>query len=281
MAALLLAAAAFADDAEDKVAAQKKQAEANWETVGAGEAARHETKHFLIYGPKALDRRLKDLGALLEKEYDLAAAALRYDADKTPWVGKLTVYLFAEREHFTAFRRRVEKRRPEVEEVSSYSTTDEALHVAVAPPQTRPGSPQETLAAELVASILLVRKLGQEVELPEWLVSGFSRATYYRAMPADKAVAAERRRAALLSRKHGPRDVWGRTLELDEAVLLRASLADFLAYGPGSARFAVFVDGFKPVENMPRKTTEQALEAAGLKVDAVETGWKVWVLSPR
>jgi hypothetical protein len=279
MAVLLLAAAAFADD---KVAEQKKTAEANWEAVGAGEFARHETKHFQIYAPKAMEKKLKELGTLLEKEYDLAAGVVKYGSKTDPWPGKLTVYLFAERDHMTAFLRRVDKRRPEAEDTGSYSATDEALHVAAGPPRDKKGLAQETQAAELAAGVVLVRKLGKDGELPDWLVSGFGRATYYRAAPTDKGVAVERRKAATLSRKHGPRDVWtSGSLETEQAGPLRASLADFLAYGPGAAKFPAFVDGFKSAENMPKKTTEQALDAAGLRAETVETTWKAWVLAPR
>ena len=53
----------LADDAADKLAAQKKAAQDNWGQLEAGEAAVQETAHFLIYGPKAMDRQVKALDA--------------------------------------------------------------------------------------------------------------------------------------------------------------------------------------------------------------------------
>jgi hypothetical protein len=74
--------------------------------------------------------------------------------------------------------------------------------------------------------------------------------------------------------------VWG-SLDADEAAVLQASLADFLAYGPGAAKFVSFVAAYEPEENMERKTTEQALMAVNLKPDAINRGWQTWVLRGR
>ena len=71
--ALMVSATARADDdAAAKAAAQKKKAEANWEAVEAGPAAFLETAHLLIFVPKAQEKRLKELGTLLEKDYEVA-----------------------------------------------------------------------------------------------------------------------------------------------------------------------------------------------------------------
>ena len=67
-----------AEDAKAKVAERKKKAEANWETVGAGDFAHLETKHLLVYAPQAQEKQLKGLGGLLEKQYELAWKALNW-----------------------------------------------------------------------------------------------------------------------------------------------------------------------------------------------------------
>jgi hypothetical protein len=36
------------------------------------------------------------------------------------------------------------------------------------------------------------------------------------------------------------------------------------------------VVGFKPGENQDSRTTAQAMEAAGIKADIVESRWKAW-----
>ena len=279
-AALSLTAAARADeDTAAQVAAQKKKAQANWEAVEAGPAATLETKHLLLYAPKAMEKRLKAVGTLLEKHYDLASSALGVDPKEGPWPGKLAVYLFPEREQFGAFVRRVEKRRLLPEQATAFSVAnDEDLHAAALPSRAKGGPPLEGQAGAAIAQALLARKAGKDTPLPAWLVVGFGRATYYRAAPADRAVQAERRQARALSRNRGPADVWDDKLGADEADALRGSLADFLAYGPGSPKFPAFVAGFKPGENMQAKTTAQALDAARLAPDLVTASWKRWAL---
>ena len=67
---------------------------------------------------------------------------------------------------------------------------------------------------------------------------------------------------------------------VDEAALLDASLMDYLAYGPGAGKFSKVLDGFKPEDNIPMKTTLQALQNAGLTLEALNTRWQKWVLTP-
>lgn len=272
----LPAAAADAPETAAKVAAQKKKAEADWQALEAGPAATLETKHLLIYAPKALEKRLKAAGPLLEKHYELAASALGIDPKEGPWPGKLAVYLFPEREPFGAFVRRVEKQRLLPGQTTAYSAEGDEPHAA-AMPSPKAGPPLEGQAGSAVAQALLARKAGKDTPLPAWLVAGFGRATYYRAAPADKVVQAERRQARALSRTRGPADVWGGRLDAAEAEVLGGSLADFLAYGPGSPKFPAFVAGFKPEDNMQAKTAAQALDAAGLAPERVTASWKRWV----
>ncbi len=63
--------------------------------------------------------------------------------------------------------------------------------------------------------------------------------------------------------------------------MLEASLADFLAYGPGQSKFAAFVEAFKPEENQEKKTTEQALEGINLPKDRLNTRWREWAANPK
>ncbi len=264
-----------ADDVKARVAEQKKQAEGNWETAGAGEFAHLETKHLLIYAPEAMDKQLKGLGALLEKQYDLAWRALGLEEKKDDLPGKVTVYLFASREAFTAFVRRVEKRRVMAEDEGSYSAADDDLHAAAGPPR-KGGFPVEAMAGEQVAALLLARKAGKNTPLPSWLTSGFGRATYYRAAPATKAVLDDRKLASKLARVRSAADVWNGTADAAEMDALAGSLVDFLAYGPLADKFPSFVVGFQPGENMDSRTAAQALEAAGLKGDVIDQRWKAW-----
>ena len=80
-----------------------------------------ETDHLLIYAPKDWDKRLKDLGTLLEKQYDQAKSALGYDDKTDPFPAKATVFVFGEREQFTAFVRRVDKQRLDSDDAASFN----------------------------------------------------------------------------------------------------------------------------------------------------------------
>jgi hypothetical protein len=277
---LLPAAPALADD--DKLAAQKKTAQENWDTLGLGDPAHLETAHLLIHAPKSYEKRVKEIGAALERHYEQARKALGYDTEE-PLPGKVAVYLLPEREQFTAFVRRVEKRRLQPEDAGSHQVEGDFPHVAAGPPQAKTDAPVEGQAGEQLARAVLVKKAGVRTPLPLWLTAGFGRATTYRASPRDRVVAEERKRAAALLAKNRwtAGDVWGGTLGDEEAAVLQASLADFLAYGPGASKFAEFVEGFRPEEGQERRTTEQALESANLTIDRVSKIWREWAPNPK
>jgi len=283
--ALVMVSAANAADQANSADALKKKAEASWETVVGGKPALHETKHFLLVAPDALAKRLKDMGLLLEKHHDKAKEALKFEVkeeDKGEVLpGKVVVYLFGERDHFKAFVRRIEARRLLPEESSSFRADDAKLHIAVSPPSGRQGLAVEIQACEQAASLLLARRAGVRTPLPDWLVSGFGRATYYRVAPRDKAVLADRALAAKLARKHTAEEIWNGKIAADEADALQGSLVDYLAYGPGARAFPKLVTGYAPEENKERKTAWQAFDAANMKPDVVARGWKRWVATAR
>jgi hypothetical protein len=245
--------------------------------------ATHETAHLIVVAPKELEKRLKEIGTRLEAHYDTAYKVL-FKPKEVAWPGKLTVFLFAEPEHLDAFIRRVEKRRLVGVEKGTFIAEDDRLFAAATGLREKGDPALEVQAAQQVASALLMRRAGPKTPVPFWLVSGFGRATHYRAPgPVDRDVPAERRGAARLvaRNKRTAQDVWGGVVEGEEVIPLQASLADFLAYGPGKAKFPALLDGFKPEENVTRKTMQQALDAAGLKADTINTVWRRWVVSPR
>jgi hypothetical protein len=271
----LLGTAVYADETAEKIAAQKKAAQANWEKVEAGDMAHLETKWLLIYAPASMEKNLKTVGPLLEKHIELAAKALGYDLKELPWSGKLTVYLFAEQAHFAAFARRVEKRRVRAE-TSSWGSQEAGMHVAVSPAKGRTNVPLSLQAGEQLANLLLGLKAGTKTPLPGWLATGFGRATCWRVSPTIKSTVSERRQAATLARSHSSSDLWYAKVEGEEADVMAASVADFMAYGPGASRFPKFVEGFKLEDNMQERTTDQALTAANLSAAKINQLWKTW-----
>ncbi len=278
LALLVALAGARAADEErtKKVAEQKKAADKAWESLDTVEHAALETKHLLVYAPRAMQPRLKTVGALLEKYHDRASEATGLDP-KEGYPGKITVYLLPGREQLAAFARRVERRRPMSGEAGSFQAADDRLHAAACPLPGKPPVPVEARAGQMLASLVLQRRAGLRTEVPDWLVTGFGRATSYQVSPREKFVLEDRKQARVLVKKRGGGDVWGGTLEAEEADSLQGSLAEFLAYGPGRKRFGKVLEGFKPGENGQAKTTAQALEEAGLTADKVARSWKAWV----
>jgi hypothetical protein len=270
-----------ADDPKpDPLEALKKSAGENWERLAAGPSAFAETPHALLVGPKAMEDKLKGVGELIEKHHDHAAKAL-FTGKEVPFKGRVTVYLLPEADMIDTFIRRIEKRRPLGREKGSLSPDDDKLFVAAAPPRQNTDPPVEVAAAQLVASLVLQRKAGNGTQLPDWLLSGFGRATYYRVSGAtNKAVAADRQAAARLARMRSAQDVWTGVLNAAEAAVLDPALADFLAYGPGRMKFVALVEAFRPGENEGRKTTEQALQAVELKSDLIVTRFRDWLVRP-
>ena len=211
-------ALARADDEEraKAIAAQKAAAEAAFKAMEVGDHAHVETKHLLVYAPKAMEKRLKAIGKQLEKYHDTAAKALDLGQDAYP--GKITVYLFAEKENLPAFIRRVEKRRPMGVETGSYSATDDRLHAVAVPGAGKGAVPVELRGGgDGRRRCSCSARRASRTDLPEWLTSGFGRATSYRATTGQKFVADDRKQQRLLVKKHKASDAWDGTLEGEEA----------------------------------------------------------------
>jgi len=274
-----------ADEKDDKraalVAAQKSAASDNWKSLDVGEAVQHETDHLIVVAPKALEKVVKDAGALMEKSYD-AAVKLLFKPDDEVFPGKLTVFLMPEPKDFDSYLRRIEKQRVASAEVGYVNAADEKLRVAASPPRAK-GDPEVAVqGAQQVAAAVLHRKAGVKTVLPMWLTQGFGRATYYRSAGAkDKDVIAERRNASkwATANKRNVQDAWNGATSGEEANALAAGTADFLAYGPGKSKFLAILDGFKPGENVDSHTIEQALQAAELTPMGINAAWQRFIKS--
>ncbi|MBI1914367.1 MAG: hypothetical protein HYS12_06460 [Planctomycetes bacterium] len=281
--ALLLPVSLHADEKDDALAAQRKAAKDNWDRVDAGPSVSHETAHLIVVGPKGMEKQIKETGVLLEKYYDTAAKVL-FPPKEAAWPGKLAVYLFEQPEQLDSFIRRVEKRRLVAAEKGTFMAEDARLHAAACPPREKGDPAVRVQAGQQIASAVLMRKAGAQTIVPSWLVAGFGRATHYRvAGSASREVANERSATARFAvrNKRNASDAWAGVLEGEEAPLLQGSVADFLAYGPGRTKFGALLEGFKPEENVEQKTMQQALDAANLNVDAINTNWRRYLAAPR
>lgn len=279
---LLVGPGVLADETADRVQAQKAAALANWKKVQSdAEPVTAETKHFLLYSPASMtERQLKAFGTALDAQLAIARRALQFEPTEEVWTGKVAVFLFDQREHFASFVRSVEKRRLQPEEHGSQSMSGDFPHVVAGPGAAKYDPTVEQQAGEQLAAALLSKRGGKE--LPDWLVAGFARATAWRAAPTGYA--AERQKARAQARLHTAKEVINGDLKPEVAPLLRASLADYLAYGPKAPSFIAFVEGFKPDEEAnerTRKSTWDALKAVKLSADRLNTAWQIWVGSGR
>jgi hypothetical protein len=195
--------------------------------------------------------------------------------EEAPWPGKLSIYFFADRGKFTSFIRIVEKRRPESEDLGSHIIRSDFPHVAAGPPREAHEPGLEAQAAEQLASALLVKKAGTTI--PEWVMAGFARAAYYRALGPREYLGERRRAARLLAKtKASAMDVWDNNVSAEAAPALRGSLVDFLAFGPGKTKFVALLEGYKPGQDALTKTTADAFKAANINPKLVNQKWKAW-----
>jgi hypothetical protein len=261
------------------VAEQKKMAQANWDALGIGEPASRETQNLLLYAPKAYAMRLAEAGIVLDKFYALAHQALGIKPEAPPWPGKMTVYLFPKREQYTSFRRRVEKRKVEPEDTCSFQLGD-APHVAASPPQSTGDASIEGQAGEQLA-MAMITKESEGFKIPDWLLKGFGRATYYRVFPSTQITLSERRLIQTMVRQNtaNVQPIFNNQIGQDRTTGFRGCLTDFMAYGPGNPKFPAFVAAFKPDKEKKEqmRNTIQALKEVALEPEGLKKAWHAWV----
>lgn len=268
---------------DDIVKGQKERAEAHWKRLFEGQEFQHlESTSFLFYGPKSLpDGKFKALGESLEQQFGLLRKALSVEGKKPLFTGKLTVYLFDDKREFASFIRGVEKRRPEPGDLGSLFVRGEQTHLAICGPATKEDPSLEAQAAQQLQSAVFNRALGEGPGTPEWLFHGLIHATNWRMASTDLAKKlrdADRKKvlALITYKKRTAKDLFTNTLMGDDLVLMRASVTDYLAYGPGAEQFPVFIRAFKPEEGRP-KSIDDALAAVKLFQDKLDRAWASWV----
>jgi hypothetical protein len=263
----------------DPVEKQRATARAHWQKVFGEEPPRvEETAHLLVHAaPVTPPAKLKEIGAGLEARYSLAVKALKLDSKEDVWPSKLTVYLIGSRPQFNSFMRTIAKQRSSADYSGWFSLTDPHPFVVAGPPQAKYEPNVEGQAGDQVAAALL-RKFGGD-SVPAWLVAGFSRATAWRASPSGAA--ADRAQVKRVIRGKTAADVWNNKLSAEEAVVLRASLVEFLAYGPGSESFPQFVQAFKPGNPPAPRTIADALKVTDYAGERLTPAWHAWVARTR
>ncbi len=275
----LLAPPALADEASDK---QTASAVANLKKVGVAAPTVTETASLIVCG-NLPDAKAKPFAAGLEKVHAKAREALKYEATDKPWPGKLTVYVLTERKLYSLFLLQVAAARTKAPYHLSLKGDEPYVVKGVDVGEKPTESELASDAGRLVAAALLARK-GGATEFPDWVTMGFGRATVARADgPSSKRLTDLRAKAKAsvlgVRGKADPAavgDVWAAERRKD-ADVLETSLMDFLAYGPGAARFPSFVGGFLPAENQPTPSVEQVLEGMKWKPEELDKEWKKYV----
>jgi len=272
----------LAQDATKKPEATKEIAQSVWDKLNAGPASVFESNKIILMLPKSAEAKSKDIASNLEKYYENSAKSVGYKEDNTPWNGKLMVFILPEREQFVAFVRRVEKRSPSSDNHGSFGLLEGVPYMASGPTKPKDFSSSELQAYKEMGGALLRSKAGEKTPLPDWVVDGFGRAVHWRVQGANnKTVQNDRRKVQIIARKvSSVNEVWSGT-DVEAAPLLQASVMEFIAFGPQSAKLPDFLKGFIPEENGDAKSAEQALDSSGLLAKNILGAWKVWVLSSK
>lgn len=281
-ASFALAGAGQAVDAppEQKAAAEAKLKAAKL-TLGKG-----ETDHLLVYAAYP-DAKVQAMAVTAEKAYLAAAKVLSLKPDAV--TGKVAVYALPDAKAYKAFVLQALKRSPRAKEASELKLRGETPFVVFAPAGDRPTADAVAAeAGELVAGGLLGVKAGITTGsgLPEWLERGFGRAVGLHADGNAGKLAAFKTKVRTLATKTSGRAfqfayVWGDAAVGADADTLATSFADYLAYGPGAAKFAAFLGAFKPAEGNDSPGVDDAFRAADWKPEELEAAWKRWAVTGR
>jgi hypothetical protein len=267
---IFLPLTARADEKDDALAMQKETAAANWKKMNFKDAAAPvETANLIVYA-RLPEAKTKALAANLDKFYAAALKPLKYGGAELAWPGKLAVYILPDRSEFVDFMRKAAKQ-PPGEDQAGYSAVngDVAFAVIGAARAGTAGDLEERARAE-VGAALLRKKMGGG-DPPEWLTTGFARATTSRVTkPTAKATTAPPVAFRLL---------WEDEVDAKSKAKIATYLIDYLAYGPAPELFPEFVGALKSDETT-KATWMTAYEAIKMDEQELEAYARAWKKKP-
>ncbi len=283
---LAIPAAIFAQAKVDKSADVKIQKDAAAEKlvkVSLPKTTHVETEALLVYTtwPEA---KAKTLAASVQKVYDTAYKTLKFEPADSPWAGKLTVFFLPERKEFTSFVRLVEQRKPDASDTTSVQVRSKQPYILVGL-ETDSKFTDAEMAGEVgaaVAEALLNTKSGVTAGaamLPLWITTGFGKLMVLKTEGNTGKLAVYRTKArALIAKGKTTKaaDAWAESKTKDTETTAVA-VVEFLLFGPDPTKFTKVLSGFKPSEERPTPTLEQALEVADYKPDTLDVAWKAWL----
>jgi hypothetical protein len=256
-----------------KVQFQKEKGEKHYKEIfEVEEAPFHESNHFLIYG-KA-NRALLSLASDIEDAYaKYGCKALDLEPNPGPWPGKLTIFLIHDAKRYPQAVRILQRRKADEDEIGSYDMEGPVPHVTACPSKTLGEQSMEATACTQMGACLV--SLKAKTRLPEWLAEGFGRATMLHAWGSNILAADRRKAAAFITRNNRNIGdvITGTGLNTQELPVLRASVADYLAYSNRTDKFLPIVSGFLTNGKNQPGDFNVGLQKANLKQEDLNKNW--------
>ncbi len=280
--AIAVSAVALADKRDDETKKQKAAGEGYLKSAKLT-AAFVETNDLLVYGTIPEDKA-KPLAAAMQKSYAAAVKVLKVESSDKLWPGKLSAFVFADTRQYKSFSLLALKRSPERLETNTSDLKADVPYVLDGIVLGEKPTDMEVLveASALVAAAVLVKHTGSGGDkLPEWMQLGFGHAAFLRSEGNSARLTAHKAKVkALYAKTQGKAfkvaTVTGGQANADSE-LLGTSLAEYMAFGPGAAKFPMVLTGLRPTDEQPNPTFDTALAAAEWKWEALEPAWQRWV----
>ncbi|WP_232056349.1 hypothetical protein [Tuwongella immobilis] len=261
---------AAGDDEKDVLLEQKKALATVQKMLQLPPTGVIETKSLMVVSDLTVDK-LRPMGPVLEKAYQMAVNVLAFEPEEKTWEGKIAIYVFSDRDKYETFVEKYEKRGlKNRDESASSQISGTSPHVAVTVARGE-GSGSLELRGGFELCGLLMRTKTSVSETPRWVTEGFGRAVMTRANPARYA--SERAAMKKVARARAMSTLWAEN-QPEDTYLLGASFMDFMAFGTEKGMLAEFVGGYISGENDAPPDMKAAIEATGMMPEQAEAAWK-------
>lgn len=234
-----------------------------------------ETDHFLLAG-EVKEAKLAELGKGLEKTWQTAATPLKLDPMKNPKY-KPMVFVLPDERTYKFFVIRLFLRRVEPGERSSLVIEKDKAYLLAAPPERKGDLPIAEELASLTAQYLIRTK--HPKSLPDWVVTGFGRATLLRTASARRKAQERLAAATLVARKkRKASDAWSASVPRPEREVIAGLVVYYLAYSGRTKKFPDLLQAFVTTAGRDgRPDTAAAFRKIGVEVQRLNQVWPRWL----
>jgi hypothetical protein len=260
--------------------------------AGIDRVAAVQTDGLTVYGTIPTDQA-RALAESLQRVYQTSRSALKFGADEALWTGKMTVVALSDPREFAAYMLQLTGRRPAPGATSATNLVGNTPFIVIGPQAglTRAEFNPTRAAAGLMASVVLNKRAGTGMgngELPNWLTGGFAQGMMVRADGDPVALRAYTNdlRLSVLGDPNKPlkmatlADSWTGPGASGNATV-SAAFVEYLMARTKPAEFQKFLAAFQEVDGKPAPTLRGALAALPMKMNSMETDWKVWAAQQR